>query len=593
MKMHYLKKPWSIMFLFMTFAKCGANNDVKLNIKQGTLSGLRKQTFFNDKIYYSFTGIPFANPPLGALRLQPPQSHEGWEGILKAHEEKPTCFQVSFRIRNNEPPGFSGSEDCLYLNVYSPDIESSAPVVVFDYNDNFKTGFNGSQTYSPDFFIEEGVIVVNINHRLGIFGYLTTEDDVIPPNAGLQDFILGLKWIQDNIKAFGGDPKRVTIMGNRGGAVIANILLHSDKAKDLFSSVILQSGTAMESIYFDNNPKEKAFKIGELLNITTDDSKILLEKLQLVDANTLLSLEGNVFDDRVMNDLQLSIDTFSPTIDKNTKNAVIATLPENANIVNDVPVLVGFNSREGLDLVSPYLMEPRMVNDIKNTLFIFPIRVDFHFDRNSSIFHNALSEALHFYLKDGYLHYTNILDYAVYVGDLFQNYALHTTAKKLSRDLKSEVYYYLFDYRGALNENSEYISRFLRFSMEHWGATITDELCYLLLCTRIKKTYNQYKKLPSEQPEFKVLKKMVRMWTNFAKYGNPTPIGNDDILKDTTWLPMDKKGDSNYLHISKTLKMKKNPLGKRSEFWDAFLNKYREMTKDGTAVNEEIHHFEL
>ncbi|CAK1550763.1 unnamed protein product [Leptosia nina] len=566
---------------------------IELILKQGALSGLEEKSFLNEKTYYSFRGIPYAEPPVGPLRFKPPVPLQTWENTLIAHKNKPTCFQFSYRGRNNEQPGFSGSEDCLYLSVYTPNIKGSAPVVVFDYNDNFKTGFNGSDTYSPDFFIEEDVIVVTINHRLSIFGYLTTEDDSLPPNAGLKDFILGLRWIQDNIEDFGGDPSRVTLMGNRGGATLAHILLYSKKATGLFSGVIMQSGSATESVYFDNNLREKAFKIGELLNITTDNSEELVEKLQLVDASLLLSKEGNVLDENLMEAFQMTIHPFAPIVENDGPDAVFTSLPENAEIVNDVPIILGFNSREGLDLVSHYLMEPKLIDNNNNILFVFPNRVDFRFDRNSTVFKKAMEEVQNYYMKDGHLHYGNILEYSIYVEDLLQNYALHTSVEQLSLTLKSNVYYYLFDYRGLLNENSEYISRRLRFSMEHWGATITDELCYLHLCSRIKKTYEELKHLPSEQPEFKMLRKMVKMWTNFAKKRNPTPAAIDDknILKNIKWDPIDKNGAYNYLHITKKLSMKEYLMEQRSNFWEKFLKKYRQMAKNGLVLSEE--HIEL
>lgn len=387
---------------------------------------------------------------------------------------------------------------------------------MFDYNDNFITGFNATETYSPEFFIEEEVIVVTITHRLGIFGYLTTEDEVIPSNNGLKDFILGLEWVRDNIEKFGGDRTRVTLMGNRGGAALVNMLLYSPKAKGLFSSVIIQSGTALEPIFFHDNPRQKAFELGEVFDIKTDDSATLLQELQKVDIETLMSKEIMVIDGSSLEARQMSVYPFSPTIEMDHKDAILTFLPEKGKIVNDVPILIGFNSREGLDIASHFIFEPTLVTEA-NRGFHFPIRPDFRFDRNSSIIKEALQEIDNFYLTDGYLHVDNTLEYATLIGDTLQNYALDYAVKKLAREVESPVFYYMFDLRGALNENSENLARRTRFSLKHWGATITDELCYLHICSRIRKTYEQLKKLPSEQVEIKVLKKMVRLWTNFAK----------------------------------------------------------------------------
>lgn len=449
--------------------------------------------------------------------LQPPTLHEGWDGNYEAYEERPTCLQFSARKRNGEPFGISGSEDCLYINIYTPDIHGSAPVIVFDYNDNFRTGFNYSETYSPEFFVEEGVIVVTISNRLGVFGYLTTDDDVIPGNNGLRDFILGLQWIQNNIKHFGGDPDLVTLMGNRGGAGIVDILLYSHKAKGLFSAAIIMGGTSFEVTYFFKNPRDKAFELAKLLDIDANNSEELWQGLKNADAEQLLMKEVEVIDDDVKL-MQISTFPFVPIVENGSSDAVISTLTEDAKIVNDVPILIGFNSREGLDLTSHFLYQPKLLShSVQENILQFPIRAGFRFINGDPIYKKASQEILEFYFEDKSVHYGNLLEYTVYAGDILQTYALHKAAKKLAAELESPLYYYMFDFRGQLNENTQYITRHMMFSLKHSGATIGDELCYLHLCTRIKKEYELFFKLPSEQAEIKVLKKMVRLWTNFAK----------------------------------------------------------------------------
>lgn len=429
-------------------------------------------------------------------------------------------MQFSSRLRNNEPFGISGSEDCLYVSVNTPDIKGNAPVIVFDYNDNFRTWFNGTDTYSPDFFIEEGVIVVTISHRLAILGYLTTEDDVIKGNNGIRDFILGLDWIKNNIENFGGDPSKVTLMGNRGGAALADILLYSEKAKGLFSAAILQSGTSLEAMYFYEDPKKKAFQLGEVLNITASDSKELIEGLQKVEAENILLAEVDILglEHEYSDTHQISSFPFAPTIEYDNDDGVLTTLPENGKVVNDVPIIIGFNSREGLDLISNLIFEPRLLsNQDEENILQFPVRSNFKFDRDSSKYEEATKDILEFYYEDKSLHYGNLLEHAVYIGDSLQNYAVDLAANKLAESLKSSVFYYLFDFRGQWNENSQYLATRSRSSIEHTGATVGDELCYLLVCSRIKKVYNQIINMPSEQSEMKVLKKMVRLWSNFAK----------------------------------------------------------------------------
>lgn len=443
-------------------------------------------------------------------------SHDGWENAYEAHTNKPMCFQVNTRMRMLEPFGMHGSEDCLYISVFSPNIEGSAPVIVFDYNDNFGTSFNGTETYSPEFFMEENIVVVTINHRLEVLGYLTTENDVIPANIGLRDFIMGLQWIQDNIKQLGGDPNRVTIMGNRGGAIIADILLHSQKAKNLFTGVIMQSGTALENLFFKTNGREKAFKLAEVLNITADNSETLLKELQKVDVEVLYKNVSDVVTDE--DEMQVNVYPFSPVVENDHPDAILTTFPGESKIVNDVAIMIGMNSREGLDLASLYLFQPQLIAGSNHKfLFTFPVHSKLRFENNSKVYDEAIKEILNFYFKEGYFYYGNLLEYAVYVGDMLQSYALNAAAKKLAGKSQSPVYFYMFDFRGLLNENINYISQNTRFSLKPEGATIADELCYLHLCSRIKKTYKELLSLVSQQTEIKVLRKMVRLWANFAR----------------------------------------------------------------------------
>ncbi|CAH2089351.1 unnamed protein product [Euphydryas editha] len=578
-----------ILAILGNYCVCEDFKTVQVKLKQGDLSGREEITLFRKQKYYSFKGIPYANPPIGELRFKPPVSHNGWENTYEGYTNKPMCVQFNTRMRMSEPFGMHGSEDCLYINVFSPNIEGSAPIIVFDYNDNFRTSFNGTETYSPEFFMEENVVVVTISYRLEILGYLTTEDDVILGNIGLRDFIMGLQWVQENIKQLGGDPNRVTIMGNRGGAIIADILLHSQKAKNLFSGVIMQSGTALENIFFKTNCREKAFKLGELLNITADNSETLLRELQKVDVEILYKKVSDVIGNE--DHIQMNVFPFSPVIENDHPDAILTKFPGESEIINDVPIMIGMNSREGLDLASMFLFEPHLITELGHDfLFVFPIHSKHSFEKKSDVYDEAIKEIQNFYFEEGYFYYGNLLEYAVYVGDMLQNYALNVAAKKLAEKSKSPVYYYMFDFRGLLNENINYISKNTRFSLKPVGATIADELCYLHLCSRMKKTYEELLSLVSEQTEIKVLKKMVRLWANFARTRNPTPSEEDGILKKFKWLPINKaSNNTNYLHITKTLNMEVNPLGEREKFWDDFLAKYSKLAKDGVIQDEKKH----
>src|SRR5580658_1164062 len=193
----------------------------------------------------SFKGIPFAAPPVGDLRWKPPVPPAKWSGVLKAEHYSPACIQ---KMRDE---GTTGSEDCLYLNVWMPASSTAAklPVMVWF----FGGGFSGGSASNPGFeavgLANKGVIVVTINYRLGLLGFLASPElDAESPhhvsgNYGLLDQVESLKWVKRNIAAFGGDPSRVTIFGQSAGGGSVQFMAVAPPARGLFQRAISQSGT--------------------------------------------------------------------------------------------------------------------------------------------------------------------------------------------------------------------------------------------------------------------------------------------------------------------------------------------------------------
>lgn len=197
----------------------------------------------------AFRGIPFAAPPVGALRWRAPQPVARWEGVRKAGEFGPRCMQGQ--------PGAAGgpatNEDCLYVNVWTTAKSASErlPVIVFSYGGGFNTGAGSEARYDGEALAKKGVVFVTFNYRLGAFGFfahpeLTKESGHnASGNYGFMDMIATLKWVQKNIGSFGGDPSRVTIMGESAGAMMVAGLVGSPEAKGLFRRAIAESGAWM------------------------------------------------------------------------------------------------------------------------------------------------------------------------------------------------------------------------------------------------------------------------------------------------------------------------------------------------------------
>ena len=206
-----------------------------------TAQGAVKGT--DEGVQIAFRGIPFAEAPVDDLRLAAPQPHAGWEDTLQADEYAPGCIQ---------PGGVFGaestSEDCLYLNVFTPETgEGDRPVMVWIYGGAFETGYAGD-SYNPPRLVDEDTVVVTLNYRVGLLGFtahpdLTAESDGTSGNYGLLDQVAALEWVQENIEAFGGDPDNVTIFGESAGGHSVLSLLASPETDDLFDRVIVQSGS--------------------------------------------------------------------------------------------------------------------------------------------------------------------------------------------------------------------------------------------------------------------------------------------------------------------------------------------------------------
>uniref|UniRef100_A0A1B0GHN1 Carboxylic ester hydrolase n=1 Tax=Lutzomyia longipalpis TaxID=7200 RepID=A0A1B0GHN1_LUTLO len=174
--------------------------------------------------YYSFKGIPYAAPPTGQNRFRAPRPHPGWSGTRDASEHGASC-PANSRLNRIE------SEDCLFLNIYSQDLVGRRAVMVWIHGGGFDFGNGDSFTYGPDHIVDDNVVMVTINYRLGALGFLSTGDHHATGNYGLKDAVMALRWIRDNIANFGGDPDNVTIFGESAGGAAVHYLLLSPSAR--------------------------------------------------------------------------------------------------------------------------------------------------------------------------------------------------------------------------------------------------------------------------------------------------------------------------------------------------------------------------
>jgi len=245
---------------------------------------------------YIFKGIPYASPPTGDLRWLPPRPVKPWKDVRPAKQFGPIAPQ------NTMPGGFMEqvpqpqSEDCLFLNIWTPGLDSAKrPVMVWIHGGAFTMGSSSDAMYESDKLLKRGnIVLVSINYRLGMLGFLRLKDVTggkIPAtgNEGLLDQVMALKWVKDNIAAFGGDPKNITVFGESAGSISIACLMVMPDAKGIFQKTILESGAGNAAV-----PKEEADRCGELFLKLTGIKKDDAQAMRALTPAQLLELEMKI-----------------------------------------------------------------------------------------------------------------------------------------------------------------------------------------------------------------------------------------------------------------------------------------------------------
>uniref|UniRef100_A0A182K574 carboxylesterase n=1 Tax=Anopheles christyi TaxID=43041 RepID=A0A182K574_9DIPT len=252
-----------------------------VNIKNGPITGERRGD------YYAFEGIPYAKPPVGKLRFASSELNDDrWTAPRNATVRGPVCLQWNHLIPDENK--LEGVEDCLFLNVYTRSIESTARLPTIAFIHGGALMFGTGNFYEPDHIMRRQMVLVTFNYRLGPLGFLSTEDDTIPGNFGLKDQVIALQWIRENIESFGGDPDTVSLVGYSAGSASVHLHYLSSLSRGLFTSGIGHSGSALSPWVMTERSVEKAIRIGAVLGCPTRKTQALLECLRKLPAEDIV-----------------------------------------------------------------------------------------------------------------------------------------------------------------------------------------------------------------------------------------------------------------------------------------------------------------
>ncbi|XP_018324114.1 uncharacterized protein LOC108736254 [Agrilus planipennis] len=521
-----------------------------IETKQGLLRGIVKDNTYTNIPYFAFLGVPYALPPLNDLRFQSPKEPQTWEGVRDVIDEQPGCYS-----RHPIFGSIVGCEDCLYINVFSPELPEKKvdfvpkPVMVYIHGGSFIQGSGSLELYGPEFLIAENVVLITFNYRVGLLGFLSLQDPSlkVPGNAGLKDIVMALKWIQQNIASFGGDPQNVTIFGCSAGAGSAHHLIASPMGKGLFHKAILQSGSlfcpwSIGTGYVDH--------LKEVLHITNE--KDMLEVLRSIPDHQLLELQEKLKETHG----NLNKRVHGPVIEKNNSGEEPFLSEDPLDLIlsgryNKVPIIIGYSNREGLVYAIYNKLSDGTIQQLPSFEQIIPQWLGYP---NGSSESKTIAEQIkRFYYGEEEPCMANVDNLYLLLGDSYFLSGIAFTVRAHVHTSSMPIYLYRFSIDGRLNLYKRSLN------LEFYGACHADELGYLFKGILSKQL------TPNSKEEI-TMKRMTKLWTNFAKTGDPNPAEEDSLL-NVKW---EKCGLNamNFLEIGDDLTTGKNPDYNRMSFWD-------------------------
>jgi len=512
----------------------------------------------------AFRGVRHVQPPTGDRRWKPPIPEPAWDGVREAKHNGHVCPQHMRTKRDT----WIGDEDCLWLNVFTRDLVKSKrrPVVVWIHGGNFARG--SAANYDPDYLLDQEIVLVTIQYRLGMFGFLSTETEELPGNYGMLDQVAALQWVKKNIASFSGDPDNISIMGHQAGGASVHYHLLSPLTRNLFHRAVSMSGSALCWWASLKRPLEKAKKLGKLVKCEQDsisNSTLLAECLKEQPMEALMNNHPNFYEWQHLEENQEPLTAWSPRVDP---EAELSYMPEEPLDVmttarfQHIPWIVGITDDEGALRAHTFFSDMRGVREFEEKFeTLGPLMFGLG-DGQSEAPKIMAKKVKDFYWGEHDLGEETATSLVDAISDSSYAHPVDTASKIHFMHSSDPVYVYHFGYRGEhslthLKPNA-YPPQ-IEKTDRHYGVGNGDELMYLFpILQGLFRPLNNY--------DLKFSHRLIQLFTTFAKEGKPR-IEMAEGVPDFEWSPVVATNIS-HLNIGNQMEMDQGlPNARRVAFW--------------------------
>ncbi|XP_049787946.1 esterase E4-like [Schistocerca cancellata] len=504
------------------------------------------------KPIYSFRGVRYAQPPVGNLRFKPPVPIGPWEGTVNATADGFACPQEENYIIPTD-------EDCLFLNVYTTklptqDANPKRAVMVWVHAGGWYGGTGNSALHGPQYLMDQDIVLVTFNYRLGALGFISTGDKYLPGNYGMKDQVQVLRWVQQNILSFGGDPKKVTLAGLSAGGASVWFHMVSPMSQGLFHKAIAMSSSinAQADISVSGD-MDLAKRQAAALNCPSETSKQIYDCLMKLPAQTI-STSLNKLGDWAIDPVLIFYPVIEPDLHDKSERFLHWRIDELmlSGHFSHVPFLTGYTKDEfswrALSIINNTSWRTEMQ---ENFTSVAPLAFMYKKEYNSAYKSQVI--------RNFYLHNLPISEFVLEgLGNIYSdsiiNFGVDRAARIIASTSTEPVYFYRFSYPGR------YSFVYYPGTSVPYGVMHQDDTMYLFHVSVLFPFFNE------GAPEIPILERHTKMWANFVIYGNPTP--HKDIDKfETKWEPFEVS-DTKYMDIGARLELKTALNQKRMLLWD-------------------------